>query len=204
MAPPSRPGPPRSLLTVGHGTLEADALAALLHGAGVELLVDVRTAPGSRRLPQFGRPELERWLPDAGIAYAWERDLGGFRKASPSSVNLALRNASFRGYADYMETAPFWAALDRLLDRASGRQTAVMCSESLWWRCHRRLIADAVVLVKEIPVSHLMHRGDRAAHQVTSGARLTETKLVRYDVGATPTLSMGEPPADGSGGRART
>lgn len=195
MAAPSRRDTPRSLLTVGHGTLTADALAALLHDADVELLVDVRTAPGSRRFPQFGRSELERWLPDAGIAYGWERDLGGFRKTSPSSANVALEHASFRGYADYMETSPFWAALDRLLDQASRRHTAVMCSESLWWRCHRRLIADAVVLVKEIPVLHLMHNGNRADHRVTSGARLTETKLVRYDVGATPTLSSGDPNA---------
>ncbi len=178
---------------MGHGTLAADVLAARLHEAGVELVIDVRTAPGSRRFPQFGRSELERWLPDAGMAYRWERDLGGFRKTSPSSANVALHNASFRGYADYMETPQFWAALDRLLDEASRRPTAVMCSESLWWRCHRRLVADAVVLVKEIPVRHLMHNGNVAEHAVTSGARLTESKLVRYDVGATPTLAIGEP-----------
>ncbi|HEX4218300.1 MAG TPA: DUF488 domain-containing protein [Acidimicrobiales bacterium] len=189
MALPSPTDVPRTLLTVGHGTLEADELAELLREAGVEVLVDVRTAPGSRRLPHFNQADMKRWLPAAGIAYDWERDLGGFRKTTPSSRNVALRNANFRGYGDYMETPPFWRALSRVLAEAARRQTVVMCSESLWWRCHRRLVADAAVLVKQFPVNHLMHNGTQTGHRVTEGARLTDDGLVRYDAGHAPLLS---------------
>ena len=178
---------------MGHGTLQADQFVALLHGAQVEVLVDVRTAPGSRRLPHFGQAEMEQWLPAAGITYRWERQLGGFRKTTASSLNVALRNASFRGYADYMEAHEFWSALDRVLDEAAHRQTVVMCSESLWWRCHRRLIADAVVLARQIPVDHLMHNGALTEHPVTGGARLTEDGLIRYDAGHIPLLPEPDP-----------
>jgi uncharacterized protein (DUF488 family) len=183
---------PPPLLTVGHGTLEADEFARVLHDAGVEMLVDVRTAPGSRRLPHFNQAEMKQWLPATGIAYEWERDLGGFRKTTASSPNTALRNVNFRGYADYMETTPFWAALTRVLAEAVRRKTVVMCSESLWWRCHRRLISDAAVLAGEFPVNHLMHTGTQTRHQVTEGARLTDDGLVRYDAGSAPLPMVGE------------
>ena len=169
-----------TLLTVGHGTLAADELISLLVGAGVRRLVDVRTAPGSRRHPHFGRAEMARWLPEAGITYRWERDLGGWRKAAPDSPNVVLRHAGFRGYADYMATPAFGAALDRLLVEAEAETTAAMCSESLWWRCHRRLLADAAVLVRGFDVTHLLHNGRLEDHRVTEGARVRDGTVV-YD-----------------------
>jgi uncharacterized protein (DUF488 family) len=171
------------LLTVGHGTLSAEDLGDLLDAAGVHRLVDVRTAPGSRRHPHVGRQSMERWLPARGIAYRWEPALGGWRRARPDSRNAALRHPAFRGYADYMETPAFWVALDRLLAEASDERTAAMCSESLWWKCHRRLVADAAVLGRGATVLHLGHDRRLAPHAVTSGARVTPSGLLAYDAG---------------------
>ena len=167
------PGPARrtQLLTVGHGTMSSDALAELLTGAGVDLGVDVRSAPGSRRHPQFGRSELEVWLPAAGLDYRWEQDLGGFRRTSADSPNVALRHPSFRGYADYMATSGFSHALAHVLDDASRQVVTVMCAETLWWRCHRRLIADAATLCFDTEVRHLAHDGRLSAHRLTEGVR---------------------------------
>lgn len=180
-------GPGTRLFTVGHGTLSSDELAALLEGAGVESLVDVRTAPGSRRHPQFARAEMEQWLPARGVVYRWEQALGGFRRAAPDSPNTALRHPGFRGYADYMRTREFSEALDGVVQEAGGRPVTVMCAETLWWRCHRRLIADAAVLVREIDVVHLGHDGRLTTHRPTEGARVEGDHLV-YD-GGQPRLS---------------
>ncbi len=168
------------LVTVGHGAAETAALTALLAGAGVEQIVDVRTAPGSRRHPHFGRASMERWLPEAGIGYRWDPRLGGFRKPRADSPHVALRHAAFRGYADHMESAEFAEALGELLIQAADRPTAVMCSESLWWRCHRRLIADAASLLGGIRVEHLAHDGRLAAHAPTEGVRRSDDRLT-YD-----------------------
>ena len=173
------------LLTVGHGTASQEELAALLDGAGVELVVDVRTAPGSRRHPHVARAELERWLPAAGVDYQWSPDLGGFRKPPPDSPDVAWREPMFRGYAAWMRGEPFRVALGQVLDEAGRRRTAVMCSEAVWWRCHRRLVADAVVLLHEVPVRHLMHDGRLVEHPPSTGARVVDGGLV-YDVGALP------------------
>jgi uncharacterized protein (DUF488 family) len=135
----------------------------------VELIVDVRSVPGSRRLPQFRRAELKVWMPAAGIGYRWEPDLGGFRRPTPVSPNVALRHPSFRGYADYMATERFGRALARVLGEASREVVAVMCAETLWWRCHRRLIADAAVLRFGADVQHLGHDGRLSAHRLTEG-----------------------------------
>jgi uncharacterized protein (DUF488 family) len=176
------------LVTVGHGTATADELAALLHGAGVERLVDVRTAPGSRRHPQFRRDAMAAWLPEAGVAYRWEPALGGFRKpVAGSPVNQALRHDAFRGYADYMRTPGFWAALDRLLAEAATDPSAVMCAERLWWRCHRRLLSDAAVIQRGAEVVHLDHRGRLQPHLPTEVVR-RDGHLLAYDLGATPPL----------------
>jgi uncharacterized protein (DUF488 family) len=175
------------LLTLGHGTASAEELVALLEGAGAERLVDVRTAPGSRRHPHVRREAMAGWLGAAGIAYRWEPELGGFRKADSGSVNTALRHPAFRGYADYMRTPPFWAALDRLLAKAAGAPTVAMCSETLWWRCHRRLLADAAVLVRGAEVLHLDHRGRLEPHRPTEGVR-RDGDLLAYDLGSTPPL----------------
>jgi uncharacterized protein (DUF488 family) len=155
------------LLTVGHGTHSAEDFAALLNGAGVTHVVDVRTAPGSRRYPWFSAAALAEWLPENGIAYSGERDLGGFRKPLPDSPNGGWRNTSFRGYADHMRTPAFQEALDRVL--ALPGQPVVMCSESVWWRCHRRLIADAALVAREVAVAHLMPDGRTPPHSPTAG-----------------------------------
>lgn len=157
------------LLTVGHGTHPQEDFVALLRGAGVTHVVDVRTAPGSRRYPWFRREALAGWLPEAGIAYDHEPDLGGFRKPLPDSPNAGWRNVSFRGYADHMRTPEFWAALDRVL--ALPGTPVVMCSESVWWRCHRRLVADAALVGREVAVEHLMPDGRTAPHRPTEGVR---------------------------------
>jgi uncharacterized protein (DUF488 family) len=175
-----------SLLTVGHGTASQDELTALLHGAGVRLLVDVRTAPGSRRHPHVALAALAEWLPASGIDYCWERDLGGFRKPAPDSPDVVWREPMFRGYAGWMRQQPFRAALDRVL--AAGDGTVVMCSEAVWWRCHRRLIADAAVLLHAVPVYHLMHDGRTPEHVPTEGARVTPAGIV-YDEGALPSAT---------------
>jgi uncharacterized protein (DUF488 family) len=177
-----------TLLTVGHGALAQDALRGVLAAAGVSLVVDVRIAPGSRRHPQFRRETLEEWLPQAGIAYRWDRRLGGFRQPRPDSPHVGLEHPSFRGYADHMEGAEFRGALEDLLaDAARHPLTAVMCSETLWWRCHRRLIADAAVLLAGAPVLHVDGRGGTVPHLPTPEARVAGDRLV-YDAGAQLTL----------------
>ncbi|WP_037680033.1 DUF488 family protein [Streptomyces albus] len=173
---------PAPLLTFGHGTAGRERLTALLRDAGVTAVVDVRTAPGSRRNPDVARDALAGWLPDdAGIGYRWEQRLGGFRRAAPDSPDTFWRNASFRGYAGHTRDPGFLAAMDELLREAAAARTAVMCSESVWWRCHRRLIADFAVLARGVPVLHLAHDGRLTAHPPTPGARLREDGLLVYD-----------------------
>ena len=178
---------PVRLLTVGHGTLSADELVALLDGAGVSQLVDVRSAPGSRRHPHFAKDQMARWLTETGIGYRWEPGLGGRRRTATDSPNTALRHPAFRGYADHMATPEFRGALDRLLEEAGAGTTAAMCAESLWWRCHRRLLADAAVLLRGATVVHLDHRGHLGEHRLTDGVRAAGDDLV-YDVGSPPPL----------------
>jgi uncharacterized protein (DUF488 family) len=177
------------ILTVGHGTLPGDDFVALLRDAGVERLVDVRSYPGSRHNPQFNREALAASTAGVGIQYEWMRDLGGRRHPRPSSRHRALRNDAFRGYADHMETDEFHRGIEELVGDAAVDHTVVMCSESVWWRCHRRLIADHLVLVRGIDVVHLMHDGRQTAHAVTDGAR-RESEDVVYDVGTTPALDL--------------
>ena len=183
-----------TVFTVGHGTLAADALAALLRDAGVGGIVDVRSFPGSRRNPQFGREAMEQWVPAAGLDYAWVRRLGGRRPVAATSRHVALREEAFRGYADHMETADFLAGVDELLGLAERRPSAAMCSESVWWRCHRRLLADHLTLVRAVQVTHLLHDGRLVPHPVTAGARLAVDTVV-YDVGVSrplPDLDTGD------------
>jgi uncharacterized protein (DUF488 family) len=168
------------LLTVGHGMHPADAFGSLLHSAGITSVVDVRIAPGSRRSPQFSRSALDRWLPAAGISYRWERRLGGFRKLPPDSPDVALTNTSFRAYAAHMRTAEFGAAMADVVADAAAQPTAVMCSESVWWRCHRRLIADHACLIERLEVRHLMPDGRLVGHRLTAGVRISGNGLL-YD-----------------------
>jgi uncharacterized protein (DUF488 family) len=171
-------------VTVGHGALPREAFAALARDAGLARVVDVRRAPASRRHPQFGREAMDAWLPAADVAYRWERDLGGWRRPAPDSPDVALRHPAFRGYAAHMRGAAFGAALEALLAEAADAPTAVMCSEALWWRCHRRLIADACALIRGVPVLHLFHDGRLHPHVPTEGARVDGGLLV-YDAGQT-------------------
>jgi uncharacterized protein (DUF488 family) len=174
---------PVPLITFGHGTASAERIAGLLRSADVMMLIDVRTAPGSRRNPHVARAELERWLPGHGIGYRWEKRLGGFRRPAPDSPDVAWQEAAFRGYAGHMRQPDFLAAIGEVLAQAAARQLAVMCSESLWWRCHRRLIADFAEIARDVPVRHLMHDGTLAPHRRSPGARLRADGLLVYDGG---------------------
>ncbi|CAA9219346.1 MAG: hypothetical protein AVDCRST_MAG50-565 [uncultured Acidimicrobiales bacterium] len=180
------------LHTLGHGTLPQEAFAALLDAAGVTQLVDVRSFPGSRHNPQFGREQMEHWVPEAGLDYRWMQNLGGRRRGLEGSKHIALRHTAFRAYADHMETAEFLTGVEELLELADADQgsAAVMCSESVWWRCHRRLLADHLVLVRQVEVVHLMHDGRLTPHAPTEGVRVDDGALF-YDVGVTPPLPGG-------------
>lgn len=168
------------MLTFGHGTASQDELVELLRGARVERVVDVRRFPGSRRHPHVATDELARWLPEAGIAYRWEPRLGGRRKAPEESPDTWWEVEAFRAYAVHTRTPEFADALDELL--AEEGTTAIMCSESLWWRCHRRLVSDVLVLIRSVPVEHLGHDGRRTPHRPSAGARVTDAGLI-YDGG---------------------
>ena len=160
------------LLTVGHGPENRSTLGARLSGAGVELLVDVRRFPGSRNNPDVQLEALTDWLPAAGIGYRWEERLGG-RRALPKGEPVTddwWTVSQFAAYAAHTHSPEFTAALDEVLADAADRTVAVMCSESVWWRCHRRLIADVVVLGRDLPVHHLMPDGRLTPHRPSAGA----------------------------------
>lgn len=174
---PAKPEP--QLFTIGHGTRPLDELFDALREAGVGVLVDVRTAPGSRRNPQFSAPSLREAAEAAGIRYVWEKDLGGFRRPRPDSPHVAMRNESFRGYADHMGSGSFAEALERLMTLARRERTAVMCAETVWWRCHRRMIADALV-ARGWEVSHLLGPGRSEPHRMHPNACVDGSRIV-YD-----------------------
>jgi uncharacterized protein (DUF488 family) len=169
--------------TLGHGTLAADAFADLVRGAGIEVVVDVRSFPGSRRHPHFASDEMRSWLPEHEVDYRWLPSLGGRRKSTADSPNVGLRNAQFRAYADHMTSAEFTEGVADLGALAATRPVAVMCAESVWWRCHRRLLADHLVLVEQIPVEHLFHDGRLVGHDPIPEARRVDDHL-RYDADA--------------------
>lgn len=166
------------LLTVGHSTHQQDDFLTLLTGAGVEALADVRRYPGSRRLPWFNEDALRTTLPAAGIEYHHLPDLGGRRKPLPNSPNTGWRVAQFQGYADHMNSPEFDRGLSHLLTLAKQHRTAVMCAEAQWWRCHRRLLADAL-LVRGHDVEHLDSRGRLEPHTLTEFA-VVEGERLRY------------------------
>ena len=160
------------ILTVGHSNHEEADFLALLRGAGVELIVDVRRHPSSRRLPQFNRSALAASLKEAGIGYEWMgEDLGGRREPDRGSVNDAWEDEQARGYADHMATEEFSAALAELERLGGERRTAVMCAEADWHQCHRRLISDAL-LARDGAVLHLRETGALESHELTETARI--------------------------------
>jgi 2-amino-4-hydroxy-6-hydroxymethyldihydropteridine diphosphokinase len=164
------------VMTIGHSTRSGDEFMNLLRVHGVGLVVDVRKIPRSRRNPQFAQDRLAASLRVAGIAYLHVPALGGLRHPRTDSVNLGWTNASFRGYADYMSTAEFEAGLDVLLAHARETPAAVMCAEAVPWRCHRSLIADALV-ARGIRVEHIMSGVRRTPHTVTPAARVNGTRV---------------------------
>lgn len=168
------------MMTIGHGTRSAGEFVEALKRCGVRVVVDVRAFPHSRHNPQFGQDALRAMLEREGIAYEWAPALGGRRRPAADSPNVALRHPSFRAYADHMQTDEFRHALDALLATGDEAHLAIMCSESVWWRCHRRLIADAAVLVRGRAVEHIMPDGSLVAHRPTECARVVDGGL-RYD-----------------------
>ncbi len=164
------------IFTIGHSTRTLDELLALLQAHNVTRLADIRTVPRSRRYPHFAREALASSLPAHGIAYKHFPGLGGLRRPLRESINTAWRNDSFRGYADYMGTASFERSLDDLLAFADGDRTAVMCAEAVWWRCHRRLLADALV-ARDVEVFHIVSRSDTVRHQLSPMARVVNGRV---------------------------
>jgi uncharacterized protein (DUF488 family) len=170
------------IFTIGHGARPLDDFLAVLIRAAVDVLVDVRRYPGSRRHPQFSRDRLRSALVANGLAYEWWGEtLGGRRKPEGhDDRHVAWRNASFRADAAYMDTPTFRASLDSLERRSTASSVVIMCAETLWWRCHRRLIADALV-VDGFEVVHL-GLGDNRLHVLTPTARVLENGLLVYDI----------------------
>src|SRR6266550_3880661 len=165
-----------SLWTIGHSTLSIEEFLNKLRSFEIQLLADVRSYPGSRRYPHFNREKLSGSLAAADIRYEHFPELGGRRRARPDSLNMTWRNESFRGYADYMETNEFREGIDRLVEIATTLRTAIMCSEAVWWRCHRSLVSD-YLKVKGIEVNHIMSIGKAEPHPFTSAARIINGAL---------------------------
>ena len=167
--------------TVGHSTHSFDAFLALLAAHEIALLADIRTVPRSRRHPHFDADALARRLPDHGMAYVHLPRLGGWRRAAADSPNGGWRNESFRGYADYAMSDEFAKGLAELRELAAARPTAMMCSEALWWRCHRRRVADRLV-VGGATVCHISSDGHASAHPLTPFATVGGDGQLRYPV----------------------
>ena len=173
------------LWTIGHSTQSSDEFIVTLLSFNIETLVDVRSFPASRRYPQFNKENLRGSLRDAGIDYVHLPEIGGRRKAKADSHNVAWRNESFRGYADYMETEAFRAGIDRLIEIAGASRTAIMCAEAVWWRCHRSLIAD-FLKARGAKVIHILGHGKSEEHPFTSAARIVNGELSYRGVLETP------------------
>jgi uncharacterized protein (DUF488 family) len=172
------------ICSVGHGARPLEDFLATLRAAGIATLVDIRSQPGSRRHPHFGATSLEAALGEVGITYFHLPELGGRREPRPDSPHRALRVAAFRGYADHMDTAEFARGYERLTALARGSRTAFMCAETLWWRCHRRLLADRLT-IDGWAVTHLFDRAKPLPHVLWDAARTLDGHLV-YDAGTLP------------------
>jgi uncharacterized protein (DUF488 family) len=162
--------------TVGHSTRSIEDFVALLKHYQLDGVIDVRRHPGSRRLPQFGSEALREQLAEAGLDYLWLEALGGRRRAAKNSPNGAWRNASFRGYADYLDDPAFEQGLQQALEFSRGRRCTLMCAEVLWWRCHRSLIAD-VLKLRGFEVLHIRDENHLDSHPFTTPARLLDGRL---------------------------
>ena len=169
-----------AIFTLGHSTRDLAAFSRVLQAHEIRLLEDIRAFPMSRRHPHFNRAHLELWLPEIGCDYVWEKDLGGRRsKQMPAdqSPNIALRNPSFRNYADYMLSEKFQQAIERLVGHAENRNTAIMCAEQLFFRCHRMLVSD-YLLAHGHTVLHILDEKPPKPHVLTKEARMVDGRLV--------------------------
>lgn len=167
-----------TLYTIGHSTRSLDELIDALHAHKIQTLVDIRAFPMSRRLPQFNRESFENNLPKAEIRYTWMPALGGYRKKiRDDSPHIAIRNPSFRNYADYMLTAEFESAMSELIALAENSRTAYMCAERVYFRCHRMLVSDWLI-AREHEVLHIDGTGPVKSHLLSKDARLVDGKLI--------------------------
>ena len=169
----------RQLFSIGHSNQPLDRFLGLLVQHRVEALVDIRRFPSSRKYPHWNEKNLAASVQEAGIEYHWIEALGGRRrskKAAPASLNLGLRNESFRTYADYMLTEEFHRAAGELLEIAARKRTAMMCAEAVYWRCHRRLVSD-FLLAKNVTVQHIFPNGEVRPHKLTEGARVGQGEV---------------------------
>ena len=167
---------PATIWTIGHSTRPIEEFLGSLAEARIKVIADVRSFPGSRKYPQYGKEALTATLATHSIGYHWLQALGGRRRVLPNSPNTAWRNASFRGYADYMSSAEFEHGLTQLLKVASKARTAIMCAEAVWWRCHRSMIADALC-VRGIKVVHILDAKHSMVHPMTAPARIVRDEL---------------------------
>ncbi len=164
------------LWTIGHSTHPLEEFISILQAYDIQMLIDVRSLPGSKKFPQFNKENLEISLPEEGISYKHLLILGGRRKVSKTSKNTAWHNASFRGYADYMETDPFKEGIKELKELAEHQKVAIMCSEVLWWRCHRSMIADKLKS-EGWTIIHILSPTKSEEHRYTAPAKIVNGKL---------------------------
>jgi uncharacterized protein (DUF488 family) len=160
-----------AIYTIGHSTHTEDAFLALLTAHSIRAVADIRTIPRSRRHPHFSRDVMQEWLAGRGIEYRHFPALGGLRRPRPDSINTAVRHASFRGYADHMQTPEFQEGVAALEAFAVDRLTTVMCAEALWWQCHRRFLADAL-FVRNVKVQHIMSSAAAKPHELSAFAQV--------------------------------
>ena len=168
------------IYTIGHSTHTLAEFLAMLKSFDIEVLADIRSLPGSNKYPQFNQENLEVSLPENGIVYIHFADLGGRRKINKNSKNTRWRNASFRAYADYMETDAFAKAIENLESMASEKRTAIMCAEAVWWRCHRSMVSD-FLKTKGWLVLHIMSVGKAQEHTYTQPAEIIDGQLSYHD-----------------------
>lgn len=169
----------KTVYTIGHSTRSIQEFANLLQSFSIDVLVDIRSFPGSRKYPHYNKEVLEQHMMNVGMKYVHLRDLGGRRKPNKDSANTAWRNAAFQGYADYMETDEFKLAIKELEELAIKQTVAYMCSEAVWWRCHRALVSD-YLKVNGWKVLHIMNKGKATEHPFTKPAKQAQGKLF-YD-----------------------
>lgn len=169
-----------TIYTIGHSTRRFEEFLNMLQSFDIKILADIRRLPGSRKFPQFDQESLKLSLEEAGIQYIYLTDLGGRRKVKKDSKNVRWNNPSFRGYADYMETEEFEKAVQNLEQLALKQSTAYMCSEAVWWRCHRSMVSD-YLKAKNWKVLHIMGIGKVQEHKYTSPARIVDDQVFYFD-----------------------